>query len=212
MIYIIYLMFTFILSYNLRLLKLFIIISIFFLILVGFSFFQNFIINIFYHKNNINELSIEKKYSIVILGGNYFNRVNLACTIVDKFNIKNILLIKDKYEKNNINSKKIESICFHQIQILSNKNNVVSTKEDLEILKKNIHLLSNNIIVITDNFHVKRVKYLTRNINKNFSFYSYDIIPSLYYENNYSISRGLLIVKITLKEIIATYFEKINDF
>ena len=210
MFYIIYLSIIYIFLNNLKILKFFIIGTIFFLFLIGFSFFQNFLINNFFHKNNRNNFPIEKTYSIVILGGNYLNRVNLACKLVDEFKIINLLIIKDDNEKKNIDSKKIEFFCFNKINLLINKSAVNSTKDDVKVIKENFHILSKNVIIITDGFHVKRTKYLVRKINKDFYFYSYNILPTLDYKKNYSIFRGLFIVRITLKEIIAIFFEKIN--
>ena len=95
------------------------------------------------------------------MGSNYDNRIKVAIEISEKFNIQNILFIRDYSEDQKYFEKKR--------QFFPNQRVIISkissrTYEDYLIVKDLYKKLNNNLIIITDDFHIPRTYKLFKMI------------------------------------------------
>ena len=146
-----------------------------------------------------------KKYSIVILGGNHVKRLFKACEIINNYNVKNILVIKDYI---NQELKTDPFGCFFGTDIIKHKLIPRSTIDDYKIIQNQINKLSDDIILITDDFHVRRLSILLKNLEKNYTFYTIMNIEKKKYDKLIDINHAIKLFNILTKEFIAIIYYK----
>ena len=181
--------------------------SIFFLIsicILSLNIVQKQIISAYLLKEK-KKIENIKKYSIVILGGNHVKRAFKACEIINSYNVKNILVIKDYI---NQELKTDPFGCFFRTNIIKHKLIPRSTIDDYKIIKNQINKLSDDLILITDDFHVRRLSILLKNLEKNYMFYTIMNIEKKKYDNFIDINHAIKLFNILPKEFIAIIYYK----
>ena len=181
--------------------------SIFFLIsicILSLNIVQKQIISAYLLKEK-KKIENIKKYSIVILGGNHVKRLFKACEIINNYNVKNILVIKDYI---NQELKTDPFGCFFGTDIIKHKLIPRSTIDDYKIIQNQINKLSDDIILITDDFHVRRLSILLKNLEKNYTFYTIMNIEKKKYDKLIDINHAIKLFNILTKEFIAIIYYK----
>lgn len=181
--------------------------SIFFLIsicILSLNIIQKQIISAYLLKEK-KKIENIKKYSIVILGGNHVKRLFKACEIINNYNVKNILVIKDYI---NQELKTDPFGCFFGTDIIKHKLIPRSTIDDYKIIQNQINKLSDDIILITDDFHVRRLSILLKNLEKNYTFYTIMNIEKKKYDKLIDINHAIKLFNILTKEFIAIIYYK----
>jgi hypothetical protein len=181
--------------------------SIFFLIsicILSLNIIQKQIISAYLLKEK-EKIENIKKYSIVILGGNHVKRLFKACEIINNYNVKNILVIKDYI---NQELKTDPFGCFFGTDIIKHKLIPRSTIDDYKIIQNQINKLSDDIILITDDFHVRRLSILLKNLEKNYTFYTIMNIEKKKYDKLIDINHAIKLFNILTKEFIAIIYYK----
>ena len=199
---------SFFLSKKLRFINLSI---VFLLILISFVKVQNKIISFYSNLENYNknDLHVNNNYDIIVMGSNYDNRIKVAIEISEKFNIQNILFIRDYSEDQKYFEKKRQF--FPNQRVIISKISS-STYEDYLIVKDLYKKLNNNLIIITDDFHIPRTYKLFKMIEKNINFYPFSNTNKSYGYQKFNLSRGLNIVTLIMHEIIADYYYNIKGY
>ena len=180
--------------------------SIFFLIsicILSLNIVQKQIISAYILKEK--KIENNKKYSIIILGGNHEKRLFKACEIINSYNVKNILVIKDYI---NQELKTDPFGCFFRTDIIKHKLIPRSTIDDYKIIQNQINKLSDDIILITDDFHVRRLSILLKDLEKNYIFYTIMNIEKKKYDNFIDINHAIKLFNILTKEFIAIIYYK----
>ncbi|MBD1147710.1 YdcF family protein [Pelagibacterales bacterium SAG-MED31] len=179
---------------------------IFFFLLISIVYFQNFILKKFsYFSNQIVSIDDNKKYDLLILGGNEIKRNMVAIDVLDKYNIGKVLYVNDK---NQLNTFFLKNLAKRKKIIISEKSN--STYEDIKFLIKNLNDLNENIIIITDDFHINRVSMLVSEINKNFFYAPVKNYNDFDHNKLIDFNRGIYYLEIIMREIasITLYYFK----
>ena len=167
--------------------------SIFFLIIISImslNIIQKQIISIYLLEKN--KIEINKEYSIIILGGNHEKRLSKACEIINNYNIKSILVIKD-YINQDLKTDPFE--CLWKIDIITHKLIPKSTIDDYKIIKNQINKLNDDVILITDDFHARRFSILLKNFEKNYNTFI-------------DLNHAIKLCNILIKEFLAIIYYK----
>ena len=198
----------FLIKSKLKYLNLFVFILI---LLLGVTNFQNKIIKYYSNLDEINLLSKKNNqdYDLVVLGSNSLKRFNLASKLIDEYNIKNIIFIRDndlikEYYESNKNLFLNQNVYISKIS--------TSTYEDFLIFKSYEKLLNDNVIILTDDFHIPRTKKLFQIKDKKIYFYALSNISNLSGYHKFDIGRGLGILTSITHEILANYYYKLMKY